>query len=256
MQGTSRACILGGGGRWGGGRSGPVARATASSCNIETTVSMETFLPQLFCHRHILQFAFKICILELPPSLCCLRDPQAAPRAGSPAGLRSPGRAMGLGSGCPGNRSRAFLAAVVTMGMGMLTKACEAEKTNCPHHYLQACQSKIFPYLPRRGESPGSTRRGREREESSLPQTPHRGGSIASPLGWPPSPATASPRSTSSLRNWASKLERGLDVPPTVRAGAGLGKCLSRAGNSGYGARRRAQSVGEQWGDWDRDGVC
>lgn len=115
-----------------------------------------------------------------------------------------------MGSSCPGNRNRAFLAAVVAMGTGMLTKACEAEKTNCPHHYLRACQSNIFPYLPRRGESPGSTRRGREREESCLPQTPHWGGSISSPSGWPPSPAIASPRSTSSSRNWASKLETGL----------------------------------------------
>lgn len=138
----------------------------------------------------------------------------------------------------------------------MLTKACEAEKTNCPHHYLRACQSNIFPYLPRRGESPGSTRTGREREESCLSQTPHWGGSISSPSGWPPSPAIASPRSTSSSRNWASKLETGLGCSELCPGWGRASAVLGMAGGGGKEASMEQMQREAAGGTWVRMGAA
>lgn len=54
-----------------------------------------------------------------------------------------------FGKQLPGQQNQG-VPEVVAMENWMLTKACEAEKTNCPHHYLQACQSYIFAYLPLR----------------------------------------------------------------------------------------------------------
>lgn len=152
---------------------------------METQVSMEThFCPSSPATATSSDLPGGLAVLDLPPlhPRRARGDPRGSPWGWVPHRGRGPhGGWRGLGCSCPGNGSRAFLAAVVAMGTGMLTKACEAEKTNCPHHYLRACQSNIFPYLPRRGESPGSTRRGREREESCLPPTPHREGESPAP---------------------------------------------------------------------------